>query len=286
MTSNHTLIGVDLGGTNMRVGLIKDGKIVDLKTRMVRKDGTADDIVEDLIEMIASILTQDTIAIGIGVPSIVDVNRGIVYDVNNIPQWKEVHLKSLIEARFNLPVHVNNDANCFATAEKFFGKGEPYHSFIGLIVGTGLGAGVIVKDYLYEGKNCGAGEFGCIPYLDKNYEYFCSGQFFVNRYNTTAYDMFQRCKSGDKEALAIYHEFGFHLGNAIKTILYAYDPEAIILGGSVSKAFEFFKEGLQDSLQTFLFAKNINALKIEVSEVENIAIYGAASLHYNSYFTK
>lgn len=282
MKSNHTLIGVDLGGTNMRVGLIYDGKIIDLKTRKVNKDGTADDILNDLIAMIESLIGERTIGIGIGVPSIVDVDKGIVYDVANIPQWKEVHLKSKLEERFNIPVNVNNDANCFAAGEKFFGKAQPYHSFIGLIVGTGLGAGVVIKDHLYEGNNCGAGEFGCIAYLDKNYEYYCSGQFFSNIYNSSAYDMAQRCQNGDKEALKIYHEFGNHLGKAIQTILYAYDPEYIVLGGSVSNSFQFFREGMYESMKTFLFEKTLRGLKIEVSEIENIAIYGAASLHYNS----
>lgn len=285
MNSSHTLIGVDLGGTNMRVGLINDGKIIELNTRRVNKNGTAEDIFNDLVLMIDSMIGEHTQGIGIGVPSIVDVEKGIVYDVTNIPQWKEMHLKSKLEQRFNVPVNVNNDANCFAAGEKFFGKAQPYHSFIGLIVGTGLGAGVVVKDHLYEGRNCGAGEFGCITYLDKNYEYYCSGQFFSNKYNTTAYDMAQRCLRGDREALAIYHEFGKHLGKAIQTILYAYDPEYIVLGGSVSNAFEFFREGMYESMKTFLFEKTLRNLKIEVSEVQNIAIYGAASLYYNSLVT-
>ena len=282
MKASQTIIGVDLGGTNMRVGLIKEDKIVDLKTQLVRKEGSADDILEDLIQMIASVIKSDTIAIGIGVPSIVDVENGIVYDVTNIPSWKEVHLKSRLDEHFHIPVHVNNDANCFAMAEKVFGKGKPYGSFIGLILGTGFGSGVIVKDRLYEGRNCGAGEFGCISYLDNNYEYYCSGQFFANKYKTTAYDLSLRCKNGDAEALAIYHEFGTHVGKALQTIMYAYDPEAIIMAGSVSKAYEYFKEGMYESLKSFLFAKNVDRLKIEISEVENIAIFGAASLHYNN----
>ena len=282
MNSNHTLIGVDLGGTNMRVGLINDGKIVELNTRKVNKIGTAEDIFNDLVLMIESMITPHVKGIGIGVPSIVDVQKGIVYDVVNIPQWKEMHLKSLLEDHFKIPVNVNNDANCFAAGEKYFGKAQQYHSFIGLIIGTGMGAGIVINDKLYEGRNCGAGEFGCISYLDKTYEHYCSGQFFFNRYGVSAYDVAQRCLHGDREAMAMYYEFGKHVGKAIKTILYAYDPEYIVLGGSVSNAFEFFKDGMYESMKSLLFAKTLGNLKIEVSEIQNIAIYGAASLYYNS----
>lgn len=282
MNSNHNLIGVDLGGTNMRVGLINNGKINELSTRKVNKNGNAEDIYNDLVLMIDSMIDEHTKGIGIGVPSIVDIERGIVYDVANIPQWKEIHLKAMLEERFRIPVYVNNDANCFAAGEKYFGKARKYNSFIGLILGTGFGAGVVVNNKLYEGKNCGAGEFGCITYLDKNYEYYCSGQFFTNKYNASAYDIAQKCLRGDREAMRMYHEFGRHVGKAIQTVLYAYDPELIVLGGSVSNAFDFFKNSLYDTMKSFLFEKTVRNLKIEVSEVQNIAIYGAASLYFNN----
>ena len=112
--------------------------------------------------------------IGVGVPSIVDVEKGIVYDVQNIPSWKEVHLKQLLEERFQVPVFINNDANCFAIGEKHFGKGKDHENMIGLIVGTGMAGGIIIKNQLYNGYNCGSGEFGMIPYLEHNYEYYSS----------------------------------------------------------------------------------------------------------------
>ena len=76
--------------------------------------------------------------IGIGVPSVVDIEKGIVYDVQNIPSWKEVHLKSIMEERYCAATFVNNDANCFALGEKYFGKGLGHKSVIGLILGTGF----------------------------------------------------------------------------------------------------------------------------------------------------
>jgi glucokinase len=283
MQIDQKIIGVDLGGTNMRAALIQGNRIVHLNTKLVNKCGSADDIFNDLISIIENVIDDETAGIGVGVPSIVDVEKGIVYNVANIPSWEEVHIKERLEKHFNIPVYVNNDANCFAAGEKFYGKGINYNSFVGLIVGTGLGAGLVINNKLYEGSNCGAGEFGCINYINNNnYEYYCSGQFFTNVHKVSAYETYQKAYAGDKEALKIFNEFGEHLGNAIQMILYAYDPECIVLGGSVSKSFDYFKAGLYKSLDSFLFKKTIKSLKIEVSELDNIAIYGAAALYFNA----
>lgn len=117
-----------------------------------------------------------------------------------------------------------------------------------------------------------------MPYLDSIYEYYCCGQFFTRHKGQTGELLFRRAVDGDKEALQIFAEYGGHLGNGIKTILYAYDPEVIILGGAVREAFKFFKESMWLAIQSFVYPESIKGLKIEVSEFDNIAILGAAAL--------
>ena len=95
--------------------------------------------------------------------------------------------------------------------------------------------------------HCGAGEFGMMPYLDHYYEYYSSGQFFKNKYGTTGEELFNKAISGENNSLKIFDEFGIHLGSAIIAILYAYDPGIIILGGSVSKAYDFYKKALWEN---------------------------------------
>ncbi len=199
----------------------------------------------------------------------------------NIPSWKKVHLKEILESRYNLPAYINNDANCFALEEKYFGKAQAYKSIVGLTIGTGMGSGLIFNGKLYEGVNCGAGEFGNIPYLNSNFEHYCSGQFFAEEKPISAYEVFLNAQSGDKEALAMFNEFGFHIGQAIKSILYAYDPEVIVLGGSLSKSFEFFKDQMYESVKGFAYSNVLKNLKIEVSDLEHSAIYGVAALFLN-----
>jgi glucokinase len=281
MNEIRNVLGIDLGGTNIRVGLVQNDKITKIITGPTPATGTQDEVIKAITEKIDA-FGLDIDAIGIGVPGIVDVKKGIVYDVANIPQWKQVHLKEILEEKYKIPAFVNNDANCFAAGEKFFGKGLGYESFVGLVLGTGLGGGIILNDKLYEGKNCGAGEFGGIPYLDNNYEYYCSGKFFKNIYQVTALEASCNAENGAKEALTMFNELGIHIGKMIQMVLYSYDPEIILLGGSVSKSFKLFKDSMMATVNEFPFKQTLKSLKIEVSELENGAIFGAASLYYNN----
>jgi glucokinase len=275
-------IGIDLGGTNMRAGLVNGRQLSDINTERIDRNAPAEQIVTQLFELTEKIINNTVTAIGIGVPGLVDEERGIVFDVLNIPSWTELPLKQLMEERFHIPVLVNNDANCFAVGEYYFGKGKEGDSLVGLTIGTGLGSGIILKGKLYSGRTCGAGEFGMIDYLDHYIEYYASGSFFKNVYNIDGEEIFEKAKAGDATALRMYEEFGVHLGNAIKTILYALEVNKIILGGSVRHALPFFENCMWERLKTFAYKRTIDNLTIEVSELENSGILGAAALHYDS----
>ncbi|MBL7698833.1 MAG: ROK family protein [Chitinophagaceae bacterium] len=280
---NYTnTIGIDLGGTNIRGGLVNGKQIVQIESQRINSQAPAEEIVTQLFNVTEKIINETVTAIGIGVPGLVNEENGIVFDVLNIPSWTEVPLKQLTEERFGIPVLINNDANCFAVGEYYFGKGVEGESMVGLTIGTGLGSGIILKGKLYSGRTCGAGEFGMIDYLDHYIEYYASGQFFKNVYNIDGEIIFEKAKAGDTMALKMYEELGGHLGNAVKTILYALEVDKIILGGSVRHAYAFFEKCLWNRLKTFAYRRTIDNLKIEISELENSGILGAAALHYDS----
>ena len=281
-TLKNKVIGIDLGATNIRGGLIEAGRLFQIHARRIQSAGTVDEVLEDIYGIIELLLTEDVAAIGIGVPSVVDVHQGIVYDVQYIPSWKEVHLKEILEARYRIPVFVNNDANCFVLGEYYFGKGIGMENLIGLAIGTGLGAGIIINRHLYAGPNCGAGEFGMVDYLDHCFEYYASGQYFQNVYHTDGQLVFEKAKNGDRQAEQWYAEMGTHLGNAIKMILYTYDASLIILGGSVRHAYPFFSKTMWERINSFAYSKSLAKFRIELSELENSGILGAAGLYYDS----
>lgn len=280
--TDKTLIGIDMGGTKILSGRIEGSKISDTFKIDVPAKGSKEEVLEVIYAGIDKFFNEEIEGIGIGVPSVVDVEKGIVYDVQNIPSWKKVHLKDLLEDKYNVPIYINNDANCFVVGEKHFGIAKDFKNFVGLTIGTGLGGGFIINNKLYSGFNCGAGEFGTMPYLDHTYEYYASGQFFRNEYEMDGYELYKNALDGNKEALKIYNVFGEHLGKAIQAVLYAIDPEFIVLGGSVSKAFDFYKDSMWESLKTFEFKASLDRLKIEISKDPQIALLGAAALYYDA----
>ena len=275
------VVGVDLGGTNVRAGLVAGGKLVRVVAAKIDARAPVAGVLDKIYSVIEPLVAgpdAGVAAIGAGVPSVLDVERGVVYDVQNIPSWKEVPLKARLEARFGLPVTVNNDANCFALAEWRFGRARGRRHAVGLIIGTGLGAGIIADGRLVSGAHCGAGEFGMLPYLDRNFESYASGQFFERVHGLTGEAAARRAARGDRAARRMFAEYGAHLGEAVKAVCYACDPEIIVLGGSVSRSFRWFAPALRARFRTFAYAPIVRDLEIAVSNLSQPGVLGAAGL--------
>ena len=274
-------IGIDLGGTKVRAARIIGQSCKTYAESLIPKNGTEKEIIDIIKEMISKLLDKNVKGIGIGVPSLVDQKLGIVYDVQNIPSWKKVFLKDVLESHFNISVFINNDVNCFALGELNYGLGKKLNSFVGISIGTGIAGGIIIDKKLYNGFNSGAGEFGMLSYKNKNYEYYCSGQFFEKTHHVKGEYLYNRAKDGDSSAIKIFNVFGEHLGNLFTQVMYTYDPEQIILGGSISKAYGFFKNGIQKSFKNYAYQNSISNLKINISNDPDIPVKGAASLCFN-----
>lgn len=274
------IIGIDLGGTNVRVGLVDSKEILRIEAQPVNSKSSPEEIISQIFALIDSLGTAGFDGIGLGVPGPVDDEKGIVYELINIPAWKKEFVRERFQKKYDVPLKIQNDANCFALAEKFYGKGRKASSFIGLIVGTGIAGGIIINDKLYTGPNSMAGEFGMMKYLDHYFEYYCSGQFFDHQYSISARKAAELADRGDPEALNMWKEFGHHLGYAIESILYAYDPEMIVLGGSVSKSFHLYEKWIREILENFQFPNSLKNFKLKTSDLEQPGVLGAAALHF------
>ena len=270
-------IGIDLGGTNVRVALVDDGKILKVVSESCKATATEAEVLAHIEGLISSVITPEVTAIGMGVPAVVDLETGTVYDVVAIPSWKEVPVKAYLEQKFGVPVSVNNDCNCFGLGVARYGEAKGYRDAVCVTLGTGVGGCLIIDGKLYSGQNTGAGEIGNIPYLDKDYEYYCSSRVFVGK-GTTGKDAFIKAGQGDPEALALWDEFGGHIGKLVSLVVNAYDPQIIVFGGSIAAAFDLFKGGRYKELENFPYQRSISRLKITTSSIDNAAILGAASL--------
>lgn len=272
------ILGVDLGGTNIRVGRVENGRVTDRFAMPISALADQDTVLSEIKHAISQVNLENISGIGVGVPSLVDEDLGIVYEVQNIPSWQEVHLKSWLENQFKIPAKVNNDVNCFVLGEHFFGKGKGCNHLMGIAIGTGIGAGLFLNGKLYSGRNCGAGEIGMMPYLDANYEYYCSGQFFKNMYQVDGQEVFRAALEGDLTAIRRFERFGSHIGSIMLAVLYAFDPEKIILGGSISRAYALFQKTMWERIDTFAYKSALRHLKLEISDLPDMAILGAAAL--------
>ncbi len=271
-------LGIDIGGTSIVSGRIEGNSIVmQEKVDTLAHEG-GETTLNVLKQSINKLITDDTTAIGVGVPSVVDREKGIVYNVQNIKDWDEVHLKQILENEFNVPVFIDNDANCFAYGEKIFGKGKEFSNFVGITLGTGVGGGIIQDNHLLYDSNCGSGEFGELPYLDSILEHYCGSRFFMEQYGQSAYDIALKAKNNDPNAREIYNEYGKHMSVLIKIILLILDPQAIILGGSITQSFNLFEKSMYDNLKDFPYPKSIEKIKILTSDLNNIGILGAGAL--------
>ena len=278
----QAIVGVDLGGTQVRVGKVRGEGLQRHHAARISGQESAQVVLDEVCAAIDAVFDGDVRGIGCGVPSVVDLERGVVYTVENIPSWREVPLKAVLESRYRVPAYVNNDANAFAVGELHFGRGRGRRNMVGMTLGTGLGAGVVVDGRLYSGSNCGAGELGAIPYREQTIEYYCSGAFFQRRAGVAGDLLFERATQGDAEAKRLYDEFGFELGHAVMVALYAFDPELIVLGGSISRAYDLFAPGMRRRLREFAYPHALERLEIAHSEIENAAILGAAALYLDA----
>ncbi|ADV42095.1 ROK family protein [Bacteroides helcogenes] len=270
-------LAIDLGGTNIRIAQVENARCLNKMSIACLAQQDASAVLSQLFQLIEGMMNEQVNGIGIGVPSIVDPEKGIVYNVANISSWKEIHLKAILEKKFGVPVAINNDSNCFALGESLFGEGKPYANMVGVTIGTGIGAGVIVNRRLYCGQYMGAGEIGSFPYQDTDFEHYCSS-FFFKRYDTTGAAAAEKAEKGNQAALKIWKEFGLHLGNLVKVILFAYAPQAIVLGGGIVSAFPFFRETMEGEMKDFPYKVILDELKVIPSQKEDISLLGASAL--------
>jgi glucokinase len=277
MQNKNKILGVDIGGTKIHMGEVSNGKVLrDLKFS-TSASAPKEQILQEVIDGISQLMTPETLGIGIGVPGLVDEERGIVYNVQNIPSWEKIHLKSQLEKHFDKPVFIANDANAFVAGEKIYGKGKEFKNFVGITLGTGIGTGIIINNAIYSGSFLGAGEYGGIPYLDKTIEDYSSGKFF-KKFGVSSKKLLLLAEQGDTNALEIFNQYGNHFGNALKIILYSISPEAILLGGSVSNCYQYFRDAMFNSLKEFPYEVITNNLVVERSSISGASILGSVAL--------
>lgn len=274
----QTMLTIDLGGTNIRAAKIHNGCIVAHHSLPCQSQGSEQEVLEQIYLLVDRLIDDTVEGIGIGIPSIVDTERGIVYDVMNIPSWREVPLRAYLQERYHRNVYIDNDVNCFILGETHFGCVRGFKDVVGLTLGTGVGAGIVINGALYRGLKAGAGEVGCLPYLDSCYETYCSSGFFA-LHHTTGAALSRDAEAGDPKARRLWGDFGFHLGKLLQAVCYAYAPQAVVIGGGIAASSSLFETAMSASLhEGFAYPNELKEIQIHFSTLEHCNLLGAACL--------
>ena len=240
----------------MSFGQVRDGQLKQVfSVPSFAPGATLEQTMEYMVSNIRRIFTKDTEKIGIGVPSVVDVDRGV----------------------FKVPVAVNNDANCYAMGiyGKFPANDKP-KSLVAVTLGTGVGIGIIENGRLFCGQNCGAGELGCLPYKDSILEDYCSKKFFTGS-GWDSKEASKAAKEGNHDALLLFDEFGKHLGALVCAVLYAYDPAVVAFGGGIANNYPLFCQSMENYLsEHFPYRKTLERLKVDIFTDSDIPVVGAS----------
>ncbi|SHH58051.1 ROK family protein [Thermosipho atlanticus] len=302
------IIGVDLGGTFTKIGLVDSntGKIIKKKEIETMVELGGDAVVKRISEGINELVGSETYeAVGIGSPGSIDIENGIVRFSPNFPDWIDFPLGPKLSNLLNKKVYVENDANSFALGEKWFGAGKGKKHIIVLTLGTGVGGGIISHDILITGANgigaelghviinpkgrlCGCGNYGCLEayasataIIKMAYEgrkKFPDSIIFKND-KVTAKAVFDAAKSNDRLGLIIRDEVVEALAVAIASFIHTFNPEVVIIGGGISKAGEFLFKPLKSRVNELVMPSFKNSFEIIQSPlVENASILGAASI--------
>lgn len=315
-------IGVDLGGTNTRVGLVrKTGSSVrivakcEFKTRSAGPKTFVEDVSKITLRLLADCkVSKAALAgIGIGAPGSIDVARGFVHFLPNVPGWKNVPLKSLVARRTSLPVVVDNDANAMALGECRFGAARGAKNAVFLTLGTGIGGGLLIGGKLFHGSKfsaaeighlrwgagsvrCGCGARGCIEteignsYLEAKIE-----RDLKRGVKTSLRAIWRKtpridrlaavdaaAQRGDRYSIGFWKNSGQILGDFLAGICNLLNPEVIVIGGGMSKAGRFLFGPLKATLKKSAFPAAAGVRIVPAKFGADAGITGAASLAFEN----
>jgi glucokinase len=271
-------IGVDIGGTSIVAARISEDELIEKHEVPTGANRPSEQILESLYSAITPMLTDEVVGIGIGMPGFMNTETGEILAINNIPSLRGVSVKKAVENEFGLPTFQNNDANCFALGEAYFGAGKGFNTLVGITMGTGLGSGIIINRKIHSGLAGGAGEVGCVPIQDGIGDDYCSNALFVNNYNKDGIDLYKEAKAGSAESREAFNHLARNLGEIIRLLMYILAPEAFVIGGSVAKSWDLLEEPLKKELEKFRVDLVSKEVKLLPAQLDNTGLYGAAAL--------
>ncbi len=290
------MIGIDVGGTKIMTGAINsDGNILGTPVKVpTRGNDPADIIMSRIYDSVretlanAKLSINDIAGIGIGSTGPLSIKNGTILDCPQLPTMNHFPIRQKVENEFNVPVYLNNDANCLIYGETIFGVAAGKQSVLGFTLGTGIGCAIVLDGKIRNGATETAGEIWTSPHKDGIIEDYVSGAGVSKIYKQlsgkqkSSLEIFKLAEKGDNNALQTWIEFGEHLAAAISWTTNLFDPELIVLGGSITAAADYFIPSLEKTFQKFVCSEPAEKTKIVLAKLgDHAGFIGAACLVLN-----
>ncbi len=307
-------IGVDIGGTTVKLGLFdRQGQVLEKWEIPTVKEDQGSHILPDIAaavkdRMASRGLTKDEIlGVGVGAPGPVDT-EGTVYKAVNLG-WDVFNIPQVLQAQLDLPVKAANDANVAAFGEMWQGGGKGHANIVAVTLGTGVGGGIIVNGSILTGATGAGGEIGHIHIEDNEpdpcgcqnhgcLEQYASATGVVrlarrrlaqdqepsilrSRSELSAKAVWDAVKAEDRVAVQIAEQFGEYLGKGLAAVAAVVNPEVFVIGGGVSKAGEILFDYIRPAYEKYVFHGCRNARFALATLGNDAGIFGAAGLIIN-----
>lgn len=282
----------DMGGTDIKYGVIENDIILFSSSTPTKCRNSKEELEEQYILLTKEILNKypDISGVGISTAGAVDYHNGIIVAAPEaIPVFQDFNFKKLFKENFNLDCFVDNDVNSFAAAE--LDSKNPYHNFIVMTVGTGIGGAIIINDTLWRGVNYNAGEVGRMLIDGISYEKQASMSALLRNARSKGLDikngveLFDLYDQKNETAIEVVDDFYNKLSKGIANIIYMFNPEAIFIGGGISKRKTFVKE-IEEHLNPQLEQEFRNVTEIKIASYQNDGGMYGAYRNYLKYIKK
>ncbi len=313
MSKTKYSLGVDIGGTTIKFGLVSEtGKIKSQFKLDTHADEGPASVISQIKKGIHKILKNKKVeieGIGIGSPGIVTSKKGIVQNPPNFAGWNSVALGNIIKKEFKTHVYVENDANAAAVGEMIFGAGKNYSDFLMVTLGTGVGGGIIINGKLYKGVTGAAGEIGHVKIKYDGVRCKCGGTGCLEAYSGINY-LVERVKTkleknnsilnkwikndsqkltpkliheaalkNDNFSIQVINELAGQIGIALSSVVNLFDITTIIIGGGIAGFGDFLFDPLTNTLIENVMEPMKKRIRVIPAKLKNNAgIKGASAL--------
>jgi glucokinase len=290
--TDELAMGIDLGGTKIHAGVINAaGDILSGVRVPTEADRDAETILSNMVAAAREVLEAagtcpDKIeGVGIGSPAPLNAAEGVIISPGNLPSLHGVPIVARLSEALQTLTVMDNDANCFGLAEARFGAGAGAEVCCGFTLGTGLGCFLVIRGELYNGPHGAAAEIWCSPYRGQEVEEWTSGRAVARRYEELtghragAREIGSQARAGDEAAREAWRQFGRDLAVPLAYLCNIVDPDVVVFGGSIAKAWNLFQETMVERALGYVNAVTREAVRIVPGALGDAAgVLGAAAL--------